>query len=66
MCSLCVYVVCGHSSVIAAINTIVVCVRVCVCSGGRPAAVSADNVASFVRLPDGSLRFKYIVEGANL
>ena len=28
--------------------------------------MNADNVKSFVRLPDGSLRFKYIVEGANL
>jgi hypothetical protein len=35
-------------------------------SGGRPAAVNAENVRSFVRLADGSLRFKYIVEGANL
>lgn len=34
--------------------------------GGRPAAVTIDTVQSFVRLPNGSLRFKYIVEGANL
>lgn len=38
----------------------------CVCSGGRPAAVTVDTVQSFIRLPNGSLRFKYIVEGANL
>ncbi len=36
------------------------------CSGGRPAAVNAENVASFIRRADGTLRFKYIVEGANL
>ncbi|RQM27954.1 hypothetical protein B5M09_000870 [Aphanomyces astaci] len=35
--------------------------------GGRPAAVNLSNVQNFVYGPDGkTLRFKYIVEGANL
>lgn len=38
--------------------------------GGRPATINESNVADFVHIvaPDGStsLRFKYIVEGANL
>ena len=28
--------------------------------------MNVDNVKQFVHMPDGSLRFKYIVEGANL
>lgn len=35
--------------------------------GGRPAAVNLNNVDHFIYEPDGkTLRFKYIVEGANL
>jgi glutamate dehydrogenase len=35
--------------------------------GGRPAAVNLNNVDSFIYQPDGkTLRFKYVVEGANL
>lgn len=38
--------------------------------GGRPAAVNGDNVKSFLYCPSDSetrtLRYKYIVEGANL
>ncbi|KAF0685098.1 Aste57867_22972 [Aphanomyces stellatus] len=35
--------------------------------GGRPAAVNLNNVQNFAFGPDGkTLRFKYIVEGANL
>jgi glutamate dehydrogenase len=34
--------------------------------GGRPAAVTVDMAHKFAFLPDGSLRFKYVVEGANL
>lgn len=34
--------------------------------GGRPASVNFDNIGKFMYLEDGSLRFKYVVEGANL
>lgn len=34
--------------------------------GGRPAAVPVELVREFLFRPDGSLRWKYIVEGANL
>jgi glutamate dehydrogenase len=34
--------------------------------GGRPNAVNENNVDQFVFRADGSLRFKYVVEGANL
>lgn len=34
--------------------------------GGRPASVTIRNVDAFLRLPDGKLRYQYVVEGANL